>query len=74
MTEWISVKDRLPEPYQRAIVWVECDKCRKKEFHYHNCLATGYEIHAVNLMTWVDNDWNYRYSNVTHWMPLPDKP
>lgn len=74
MSEWISVTDQKPEESQRCIVWVECEKCRSKEKHYHNCLARGYNIHSANLMTWVGGDWNYRETNVTHWMPLPEGP
>jgi hypothetical protein len=59
-TEWISVKDRLPELGQYVIA-MECDgeiyKLKMKE---------------KSSFFW-DVDEMY-YTQVTHWMPLPEPP
>ena len=74
--EWISVKDRLPEPDQFVIGWVVrnyhmdtnfvlgqyCQLYNNKEEMYLNCgdRDGGIESHEVG--------------EFTHWMPLPEPP
>lgn len=60
MTEWISVKDRLPE--DNAVVLC---KCR----------AGIYEVLMWIGGSWY-HDTNHCYMKgfVTHWMPLPEPP
>lgn len=74
MSEWIDVKDRSPEESQRCIVWVECEKCRNKVLHAHDCLERGYDVYDSTTMMWVGGGWNCPEANVTHWMPLPEVP
>lgn len=61
-TEWISVKDRLPEYRMRALAYAD----------------NGAMFAASHYDDWyVDTGENY-YScplaNITHWMPLPQPP
>ena len=63
MAEWISVEDRLPEPYEPWVV------VRALSRHGHR-----YEIMegAPGKGYWFDMD--YDIIHVTHWMPLPLPP
>lgn len=63
---WISVKDRLPDEELHVLIqWVDC-----------NDDDTGYTMAVCYFNS---DGWN-RYGvgffeeEVTHWMPLPDKP
>lgn len=63
MTEWISVKDRLPEKTSRCIV---------SRFDYVTCTS------FIDIL-WFEKDswWDRLYPGnfaVTHWMPLPEPP
>lgn len=57
--EWINVKDKLPSEEGRYIVNLN-----------------GYVLEATfysDLKIWGDNEVT-TYSDVTHWMPLPNPP
>ena len=61
MSEWISVKERLPESNERVLV-----VCRTKK-----------GVQTVNLAYCDDNGhWHGQGSmaGVTHWQPLPEVP
>lgn len=70
--EWISVKDKLPE-YKKGctqIVIVSGYEDGEKYVHYAEIHAYGKSIESSDIFSipgWSD-------MNVTHWMPLPDKP
>lgn len=86
MTEWISVKDKMPEPEQEVILCTRetetYGRHHEKKKIYRNIYAgyfDGYE--------WLTNycygceyifRMNEKYPNetieVTHWMPLPEPP
>lgn len=68
MTEWISVKDRLPEVFDEVIVyfngsisiaWRETEKRKRGIVGWHWDSQMSYPESLVN---------------VTHWMPLPNPP
>lgn len=67
MSEWISVKDRLPE------------KTGKQRGFYLVALSNGvvkelaYEFEHYNNMLF-DVGWHETAYPVTHWMPLPEPP
>jgi hypothetical protein len=77
MSEWISVKDRLPEAYGRFLVMTRC------RFGMHILLAKDwpYPCCEVNIAyggggfpwQWYSESKN-PVGNVTHWMPLPEEP
>lgn len=61
MSDWISVKDRLPEKYERVIVVNSCgyvsDGCL---YNGNNFVLRGTFGDTINF--------------ITHWMPLPEPP
>jgi hypothetical protein len=68
MSEWISVKERLPEGYYRndtesrpVIVYRE----------YYDEMRVGYYDHYWQEFYTVDD---LIMGHVTHWMPLPEPP
>ena len=69
MSEWISVKDKLPEDREKVLIFRKLDK----------------EMHIARFnykyACWfpADSDFNgscgyYNFSTVTHWQPLPEPP
>ena len=61
MSEWIDVKDRLPDSNSTVLVWD----------------AGGVEMGSHNEHTgWTIYEWDGPSSRnfVTHWMPLPPAP
>jgi hypothetical protein len=64
MSEWISVKDRLPENEVDAILAILLNG------NYYVMIGrrSGYvwDIYTLDGIQWVNS--------VTHWMPLPEPP
>lgn len=64
MSDWISVKDRMPEVYKRVLV-----------INNHLMIYAAEYLYLDD-----DHYWNYQHccecgvDNVTHWMPLPEGP
>ena|ERR1700677_1538511 len=70
MSEWISVKDRLPPECESVLVW-------SKGFDPISAfLSYTYDkkplMYFVN--DWDESDTNLKLEDVTHWMPLPEPP
>ena len=62
MSDWVSVKDRLPDDGTRVLCY---------------CRGNQYDIchFQKKRKTWFDRSWNgYAQGYVTHWMPLPELP
>ena len=58
MSEWISVKDKLPDTYVCVLV------------HYDD---GNMLVDAVGSnREWMDED--FRCGNITHWMSIPEPP
>lgn len=85
MTEWISVKDRLPKAGQTIIGWNEAVSINNesepaqiytyfpdKPANWKYPVSTGKWIHWSPDRGQV-KAWSWRYS-ITHWMPLPEPP
>ena len=74
MSEWISVKDRLPENSGEYIV-VACDEgCPYGEGIWYATVVVCAE-YAFNSWTWCEGSHEYSLDGiVTHWMPLPEAP
>jgi hypothetical protein len=64
--QWISVKDRLPEIYQRVLILI-----RGRIFISSIEEEYGGEYRDGVIRFW-DGDWDW--PEVTHWMPLPAPP
>lgn len=62
MSEWISVKDRMPEINKKVLV------CGRKGGIYTARWRGEYE----GWKRLASSEWNV--VNPTHWMPLPPKP
>ena len=74
MSEWISVKDKLPEAHGVYIVYVKDENSPYGEgIWYKNIVALA--EYAFGEWTWYENGNEYDITDiVTHWMPLPDPP
>lgn len=58
--QWVSVKDRLPEQFQRVLI---CRRRRYGQLYWDNVVIDlGHEV--------IQN----RHGDITHWMPLPEPP
>lgn len=62
--EWISVKDRMPEPNTQVLGWYKDNPFSK---------------FCPEVVSWNGNGWVFVYGRryvtaVTHWMPLPEPP
>lgn len=62
MSEWISVKDRLPPKRTSALT---CDRYGNIHIMFH----CGGEKYPFNIPPW-----HPYYYEPTHWMPLPEPP
>lgn len=64
VSEWISVKDRLPEPSKKVLCFLDLG--------HGSLVETGYFM--------LDDGWYYtgveapHHGCVTYWMPLPEPP
>lgn len=76
MTEWISVKDRLPEKNKKVLVYSEPEKGFENEilssFGIHTAYIPTYGIYFTESLpncgcTGISGE-------ITHWMPLPEVP
>lgn len=66
MTEWISVKDRLPEIDKKVIIWnMDIPDIEYMEMGY-------YDKNYDNKYEWRTEE--YTGINVTHWRYLPEPP
>lgn len=63
MSEWISVKDRLPEDNGKYLVCVDGDKINPP--------------YVITWWFWNGKFEDFQYfpsRHVTHWMPIPEPP
>ena len=61
--EWISVKDRLPEPWEQVLIYSRHDFCESAFY--------------IGVPGKWCSTWNHEMldaDSVTHWMPLPAQP
>lgn len=66
MTEWVSVKERLPEDDERVLIFLPSET-------WTTHVKTGRFVHSYK--TWFIGDMNsVGGSQPTHWMPLPELP
>ena len=68
MTEWISVKDRLPEDITNVLVFGEYWKVMIAQLDFFNGDGKAWYEKNGGFRGHVDSD------NITHWMPLPEPP
>jgi hypothetical protein len=66
MSEWISVKDRLPDYVQQVLVYrTECFVCEVMEYRNGSWNIWNGEYF---------DSFNSEFNDITHWMPLPEPP
>ncbi len=76
MTEWIRVKDKLPEKNTWALcfcpkMWSRKDEILSLEFIIYEWT----DMEGIKQLPMFKSfDRTYRIEEVTHWMPLPEKP
>jgi hypothetical protein len=69
--EWISVKDRLPDNDTSVLaVWYDGEKIRVSELFFFDDSDPG----ETPRPRWAWELQRVPYSDVTHWMPLPEPP
>lgn len=70
--KWISVEERLPEPYQHVIVHVRHTEKWRGKAKPEDCW------HVVEEDCWLGDGWDCNADEdiheITHWMPLPEPP
>ncbi len=73
MSEWNSVKDRLPKSLANKVI-VHCKNGYVGFGHYEDCKGaqTWYNLESQEPFS----AWDYEEGDyeVTHWMPLPEPP
>lgn len=71
MSEWISVKDRLPDECDNLVLAIANGKpCRNITLEDAYVLAS-----YVPNEGWIIDEWPmWEEAEVTHWMPLPEPP
>lgn len=79
MAEWISVKDRLPKEGGKYLCYIPDGK------GYQEILGFAWNLEAVDEFDFYhqnyagfygydSEDGYFEYSDVSHWMPLPEPP
>ena len=84
MSEWISVKDRLPDSDGRYLVCrsitksiksIGVSKFTKNPYHVDKYDFSEYKGCKKPIFYEYDSEWGYcELDDVTHWMPLPELP
>lgn len=74
MSEWTSVRDRLPEPSKPVLVCFDLLESlirRDRKIEKRGLIEIDYVIeYPTGNFRWN----NSKYHLATHWMPLPEKP
>lgn len=67
MSQWISIKTRLPEEAQEVLVYVERTSRLNTLYHY---MLIAY----IDEGEWSTDNQAYIYGDVIYWRPLPQPP
>ncbi len=74
MSDWVSVKDRLPKGTDSVLAWVECGAVPVVAYRD----ADGVWQVDIEHISWNGSgsirDLDDYDDDVTHWMPLPEPP
>ena len=72
MSEWISVKDRLPEEFDDVLIVTVSGRISIAYLHSYN------KENIIDYKNWAITDSEegntIPFVRVTHWMPLPKSP
>lgn len=73
MSEWISVKDKLPKENGTYIVYTHDGNSATGWIWYDDVVVVA--EYTFGIWWWCENGNDFDITNnVTHWMPLPDPP
>lgn len=71
MSEWISVKERLPEYGERVLV---VSRVADLAVSYVDTMSYDPEEGICPEGWYTDDGWPRKDDEVTHWQPLPEPP
>lgn len=80
MSEWISVKDRLPDSFIGCLVYEKDNGARMCREIVKIMLDSGEVVYSDSpalveyLLSGHENDGIDYITHITHWMPLPEPP
>lgn len=80
MSEWISVKDKMPENYNDVLIWPRPDFGVEQFVGHFNPCAKGSAYGNTGMPGWFAAEHEHNSGvhlvkvAVTHWMPLPEPP
>lgn len=60
INDWVSVKDRLPKPYVKVLIFIKYPKGSSIELSYFVSRTECFD--------------NFHTDYITHWQPLPQPP
>lgn len=66
MSNWISIKDKLPKERTSVIISIKDVYCTPPYYH----VVCGWLLNDC----WVVGKHIYYNNEITHWMPLPEPP
>ncbi len=72
MSEWVSVKERLPELGEYVLVrfYDGANRDRGLGMHVMELVIQDFTPYWENF----DSNYNFSFDTVTHWQPLPAPP
>lgn len=72
MNEWISVKNKLPEPNTPVLIFAPPNDIQITEMTNHS----SFDYSIITEPRWVEPYQYFSYDGhkITHWMPLPEYP
>lgn len=70
MSEWVSVKDKLPDKVGMYLVYGKTNLVRIKWFCARNIRSKDKDDHKLRFISGSGTDCKI----TTHWMPLPEPP
>lgn len=83
MSQWISVKERLPEPLKPVLLCVsdkrlfdDGEKCQVLCGYYDNTIEDWYitAFRRDEMLALLNEEKRLHKITITHWQPLPDLP
>ena len=76
MSEWISVKERVPERKGEYFVYSTFAGYGYRRIAFFSPCYDGYEEYMQGKRVWYacDREYGDCEIHVTHWMPLPEPP
>lgn len=63
---WISVKDRLPEPEEKVLIYTKTGCLKYAQYHDEPNVVNPWYVYEDQARAWTNV--------ISHWMPLPEPP